>query len=288
MSVLITASYLYWRGWDINWQIALWALIGIILFHAAGNLISDYYDFKKGIDADDTFGSKTLTSGSLTPKQVIIFGWVMLALAVVNGLGIAACTGWGLLIFGVLGALFTLLYPWMKAHAMGDLCILLEYGIIPALGTAYAVAGYQGGFALAVVALYMDALWIVLAFATITIAVLHCNNTRDVHTDKRAGIKTFAMQLGKEMSIVMYAIEVTIPTLWVVTGVLCGRMPWESLLIALTLIPAFANSCTMVRYEADDQAINFLDEATAKHQLMNGLLLTLTLVGAHFLEPLIG
>lgn len=278
MSVLITAAFLYWRNWEVNWLLALWAIVGIILFHAAGNLISDYFDYKKGIDAEDTFGSKTLTDKQLTPRQVLIYGWVMLIIGVANGLAIAACTGWGLLFFGVLGAFFTLIYPWMKAHALGDFCIFLEYGLIPALGTAYAVCGYQGGFALAVFQLYMDALMIVPAFVTITIAVLHCNNTRDVLTDQRAGIKTFAMLLGREHSIALYIIELAIPILWVLMLVCWDIMPLYALAALLLIIPASKCNKMAVLMEKDDHAMDFLDEKTAQLQLLNGLILTLTLV----------
>lgn len=279
MSVLVTASFLFCRGWEVNWLLALWALAGIILFHAAGNLISDYFDFKKGIDADDTFGSKTLTSGALTPKQVLVFGLVMLALGVVNGLGIMLCTGWWLLLFGGLGALFTLLYPWMKAHAMGDLCILLEYGIIPALGTAYAVCGYADS---SVWSLYMDALLIVPAFVTITIAVLHTNNTRDVRTDARAGIRTFAMLLGREHSIALYIIELALPLIWVILLTVQGILPVWSIMIVALIKPVSACCKQAVLFENDEHAMDALDEKTAQLQLMNGILLTVFFILGHF------
>lgn len=280
MSVMVTAAYLYWRGWEINWWLTLWALVGIIIFHAAGNLISDYFDYKKGIDAADTYGSKTLTDGILTPKQVLVFGIITLVIAAINGLGIMLCTGWQLLIFGGIGALLTLLYPWMKSHAMGDLDIFLEYGIVPALGTAFTITcGNLSG------ALYADALWATLCFVTITIAVLHANNTRDTFTDKRAGIRTFAMQIGKENSVTMYVIEVMLPCIWVVSGCIMGRMPWFALPVLFTLIPAFKNSKTMVRFMSDDQAINFLDQATSMQQLLNGAILTVTLIAARLLSP---
>lgn len=279
-SVLVTAAYLYWCDWAVNGLMVLWATIGIILFHAAGNLLSDWYDFKKGIDADDTYGSKTLTSGMLTPKQVLIYGIVMLVIAIINGLGIAVISGWGLLIFGGLGALFTILYPWMKTHALGDLDILLEYGLIPALGTAYAVCPTQNQDTM----LYADALWIVLAFATITIAVLHANNTRDVRTDNRAHVRTFAMQLGKEMSIIMYIIELMVPAMWVLAGICNGALPWPLLLVpALTLPKAFANCRIMLGFYTDQDAINYLDEKTAQLQLINGLSLCVLLVASKLL-----
>lgn len=279
MSVLISGAYLYWRGWDVSWLIILWAVFGIILFHAAGNLISDWYDFKKGIDAEDTFGSKTLTDGLLTPKQVLVFGIVMLVLGIINGLGIMLVTGWWLLLFGGLGALLTLLYPWMKSHALGDFDIFLEYGIIPALGTAYAATG-----GLLDAALFADVLWVVPAFVTITVAVLHTNNTRDTFTDKRAGIKTFAMLIGREHSIALYIVEIVFPIIWVLMLVAAGRMPWLALAV-VALILVLRNNCKQaVLFEKDPHAMDFLDEMTAKLQLMNGILLTLTLVASKLIS----
>lgn len=260
--------YLFWRGWDINFWLLLWAVLGIILFHAAGNLLSDYYDFKKGIDAPDTYGSKTLTDGLLQPKQVLIFGCVMLLIAILNGLGIAAVAGWWLLLFGGLGALFTLLYPWMKAHALGDFCIFLEYGIIPALGTAYTITGGMTSLSL-----WTDALWAVPAFVTITIAVLHINNTRDVTTDRRAGIRTFAMLIGKEASIVTYILEINLPVIWVLASAFSGRMSWWALLVLATMALSMPLGKQAVTLEKDDNAVNRLDEKTAQLQLLNGLIL---------------
>jgi len=283
MSVLVTASFLYFRGWEVNWLFALWALVGIILFHAAGNLISDYFDFRHGIDADDTFGSKTLTSGALTPRQVLLFGLVMLVLAVVNGLGIMFCTGYALLLFGGLGALFTLLYPWMKEHALGDLCILLEYGIIPALGTAFVTCGYNCQFSILNSQFYQDSLIIVPAFVTITIAVLHTNNTRDVLTDRRAGIRTFAMLLGREHSIALYIVELALPLLWVLMLILTRTLPVYCLASLLLILPISRCCKTAVLFEKDDHAMDALDEKTAQLQLLNGLLLTATLLLGHFL-----
>lgn len=282
MSVLVTASYLFSRGYDINWWLAVWAVIGIILFHAAGNLISDYYDYQKGIDANDTFGSKTITDGMLSAKKVIVFGWIMLAIACINGLAITYVVGWPLLIFGGLGALFTLLYPAMKAHALGDLDILIEYGIIPALGTAFAVYGYQlDGIDYS---FYADALIAMPAFVSITVAVLHINNTRDVATDKRAHISTFAMLIGKENSIILYAIELAIPAIWMLSCATTGQMHWLVIVPAfLCLKNTFANSRVALQYVQNDQAINALDEATAKMQLMNGLTLTVCFVVGHFI-----
>ena len=204
----------------------------------------------------------------------------MLVIATINGLAISYIAGPRLLLIGGLGALFTIGYPFMKSHAMGDLCILLEYGIIPAIGTAYTVNVFHSTFDWG---LYIDALWAVPAFASITIAVLHTNNTRDCHTDRRAGIRTFAMLLGKEHAIALYCFELILPIIWTTVLACVGIMPYPAALM-LALYPAIISRCKQaIMYEKDDQAMNNLDERTAQLQLINGLLLTTILIISRFI-----
>ena len=42
MPVVVTLAYLYWMRQDINWVNGIWALLNIVVFHAAGNTWSDY------------------------------------------------------------------------------------------------------------------------------------------------------------------------------------------------------------------------------------------------------
>ena len=56
MPVAVTLGYLFSAHADMDWTNGVWALLNIIVFHAAGNTWSDYFDFRKRVDADDTFG----------------------------------------------------------------------------------------------------------------------------------------------------------------------------------------------------------------------------------------
>lgn len=271
MSVLVTASGLFALGYSVNWWLTVWATLGIMLFHAAENVLSDYYDYRKGVDRADTFGSVTLTSGLLTNQQVWRFGWILTAMAVANGLVMAYVAGPQLLIYGAIGTVLALLYPWLKYHALGDVDIFLEYGILPALGTSFFVTG----------AMQTDALWFVLTYVTITNGVLHANNTRDVVPDRRANITTVPMLIGQRASVVLYDIMVLLPAAWVVLCVALGVMPWLCLLQVGTIALALPNCRQMHRFLTDDQAINNLDENTAKLQLINCLVLIITLILGH-------
>ena len=271
--VLVTTAGLSYLGYNVNWWLMLGALAGAMLFHAAGNTLSDYFDYRHGVDASDTFGSRTLVDGVITPERMLHLSIVLLAVACLCGLGLMLVTGWQLLLFGGAGALLAACYFFLKSHALGDVDIFLTFGFLPALGTSFVVTGD----------VQWEALWFVLAYIPVTNAVLHANNTRDIQTDLRAGIRTVPILVGQKASQWLYCIMVIFPLLWTVVCVLLGKMPWTALLIVLSLPLALMNCRTMMRMDTIPGGINALDEASAKQQLVGSLLLFIGLLLARFL-----
>lgn len=280
MPVVTTLGYLMWFGCDngqascINWAHGIWALANIILFHAAGNTWSDYFDFRKSVDAEDTFGARTLTGGVFTPKEIKRLSLSLLAVAVAGGLVLLAVTGWPLLWIGLGGIACTLLYPYLKYRALGDLVIFITYAILPMLGTSYVAAG----------TVIYSSLWLAVPVGLITVAILHANNTRDTATDRRAHIRTFAMEIGPLGSRIAYYAEITVPFIWVAACAAAGIFPLWSLVTLAAAIPAWQNIKTMHKAKSEGMAaINSLDEMTAKLQMVFSLLLTLSFILADLL-----
>ena len=274
MPVIVTTAFLFWRGYEISWGFAAWALLNIIIFHAAGNTWSDYFDFKKKVDADDTFGAKTLTTGMFEPKEIKNLALVLTSIAVAGCLALMALTGLQLLWIGFGGGLCTLLYPYLKFNALGALVILLAYAFLPTLGTSFVAAG----------AVLPSVLIIALPLGLITDGILHSNNTRDMVTDARAGIKTMAMSLGTRSSAVLYGFEMIFPFVWVGVCSIAGFMPLATIVIFMTLPVAIGCAKTMMNsVEGGLHMIADLDVRTANLQLMFSLLLTASLVVARFL-----
>lgn len=141
MPVVVTLAYLFWMKEDINWANGIWALLNIVVFHAAGNTWSDYFDYKQGVDMKDTFGAKTLTDKMFTPKEIYRLSLVLLLAALAGGLGLLWRTGFPLLYIGLGGAACALLYPPLKYNALGDVVIFMAYAFLPTLGTAYVSTG---------------------------------------------------------------------------------------------------------------------------------------------------
>lgn len=273
MPVIVTAAYLFWKGAEINFWFVLWALVNIIIFHAAGNTWSDYFDFKKKVDADDTFGAKTLTTGMFDKKEIFRLSVGLTCVAVVGGIGLLILTGLPLLWIGLGGLFCTLLYPVLKFNALGDLVILLAYAFLPTLGTSFVATGL----------IDWSVLIIALPVGLITDGILHSNNTRDMVTDRRAGISTMAMMLGTKASSWLYGFEMIFPYVWIGVLSIAGILPVYTIIIFLTIPVAIGCAKTMIATGADAKIIADLDVRTANLQLMFSVLLTIAFVLAYFL-----
>lgn len=269
MPVLVSIIFLWSQGLEISWGLGLMALVNIILVHAAGNVWSDYFDYRKGVDAADTYGVRILTDKQFTPKEVLCLSISLQVLAVAMGLLMVYLTGITLLWFGLAGIALSLLYPPLKYAALGDLVIMACYALLPMLGTTFICRGE----------IVPEVLWLAVPVGSITVAILHANNTRDIETDNRAKIHTFAMLTGRRFAIGTYLFELILPYCWLLVVSLQGNVSLWTLVTFITLPIALSNCKKMLSYKTEGlQAIAALDEATAKLQLAFSLTLAIGLV----------
>ena len=142
MPVLVTLAYLNWCDYKINWIAGVWALLNIVIFHAAGNTWSDYFDYKRGVDREDAIGGMSIVSGEFQASEIKWLAACLLSVAVAVGVNLMYYAGLPVLYFGLAGCALILLYPWLKYHALGDLDIFLTYSVLPILGTSFVATGY--------------------------------------------------------------------------------------------------------------------------------------------------
>ncbi len=269
MPVIVTLAYLFWRQQDVNWLIGVWTLLNVVLFHAAGNTWSDYSDYQKGVDRDDTIGGTSIVSGKFKAAEIKKLAVVLAVVASLSGVALVMATGWTTLCFGVAGFLLAALYPFLKYRALGDLDIFLTYSLLPILGTSFVSTGE----------IHLETLWLTVPVGLITVGILHVNNLRDIEHDRRAGIKTLAMQLGAKVSVGLYCFELLFPFVWVVAGVIAGVFPLPSLLVVAALKLAAGNIRMALEYRKKGmQALVSVDEKTAQLQLLFSLLLAITFI----------
>ena len=196
MPVLVAMMFLWATGRDVAWGLGIMALVNIVLVHAAGNVWSDYHDYKQGVDAPDTYGVRILTDKKFTPEEVLGLSISLQVVAVLMGLLMVYLTDITLLWFGMAGIALSLLYPPLKYAALGDLVIMACYALLPMLGTTFICTGN----------VVTEVLWLAVPVGSITVAILHANNARDIETDRRANIRTFALLTGRPFAINVYPI----------------------------------------------------------------------------------
>ena len=256
---------------SVNWALGLVAVVGAVIFHAGGNLISDYYDFKYGVDRDGNVGADTLTSGVFFPRQILVYGWVFVITGVIMGLFLTVKAGVELLWLGLFGSIGAVFYFRFKRIALGDLLIFLVYGPTIMLGTGYVMLGY----------IDWALLFVSFPMAFITVNVLHSNNTRDMRSDSDAGIKTYAMVIGVRASILYYYVLTALAYASIIVMVMFDILPAVTLVTLVTIPVAYKNCKMMSQVSEDDVVpINGLDKSTAQLQLMFSALLSLALIAS--------
>ena len=269
MPVVVTIMFLWSKGIEVSWGLGFMALVNIILVHAAGNVWSDYFDYRKGVDAADTYGVRILTDKKFTPKQVMTLSLILQVLAIGMGLLMVYLTGITLLWFGLAGIALSLLYPPLKYAALGDLVIMACYAVLPMLGTTFICSGE----------IVPEVLMLAIPVGSITVAILHANNTRDIETDTRARIRTFPILTSRFEAIRIYMVELILPYVWLLVMTLLHVVsPW-TLVTFISLPLALSNCKQMLSCEKEGiKAIATLDEATAKLQLAFSLTLSVGLI----------
>lgn len=253
--VVATIAYLSWSSVPVDYPAGLLAVIAIVFFQAGGNLLSDYRDYRTGVDSPASYGVDQLVKGLFSPREYLIEALVCFVVAILMGIYLVLRGGGlPLLLIGTAGLLLAVFYSRLKALALGDLDIFLVYAVLAITGTSYAVAG----------TLYPSTLVLTLPIGLITVAVLHANNTRDITTDRDAGIHTLAMLLGHTVSIRLYVAYIYLPFLLVAVATAVGLLPLTAL-ACLLMVPLSYAIAKGLKKEPDN--LLDLDQKTALLQL---------------------
>ena len=103
-----------------------------------------------------------------------------------------------------------------------------------------------------------------MPLALSTEAILHSNNTRDMESDRQAGIVTLAILIGPAFSYVLYTVLLFLP--YLIFCVLATRYTISMALPLLTIPMAFS-----LERQFRSQSFNKIPQRTAKLNLLLGL-----------------
>src|SRR6187551_3503147 len=133
----------------VSWGLLALAIVGLVVAHAANNMINDYFDLEGGVDTDDyvraLYAPHPILSGWVTKRQL---GTAILIANAID-LGIMLYLTWvrgPLVIAFALGGLFISVFyvapPIRLKHiGLGEPGVFVVWGPLMIGGTYYATAG---------------------------------------------------------------------------------------------------------------------------------------------------
>jgi len=264
------------------------AASAMILLHSAANMMSDVFDFKRGLDKEVTPASGALVRGWLIPAQVAAGSLVLFTAGIVIGLVLVRMSGARLLLWlGAAGIAVGVAYAHLKACALGDLAVFLDFGILGALGAYLVQKPYFS---------WTPIIWSIPP-ALLVAAILHANNWRDSTPDRKMRVMTVAGLLGDQGSLVYYGFLLFSPFFIILGLVLIPRlgsthfrpMPLPAVAVFGALPAAISLWKKARRRRSPLRPMDFvlLDSATARYNLVFGLILTASIWAQYFLETLL-
>src|SRR5947209_3693646 len=153
--VVIGAALAWQQGSTFQWGLFALTLIGALAAHLGANVVNDVFDFGAGADqaARDiatqgetvVTGSQFLLNSQLSTKTYRLLAGGCFAVALLCGIILSFFRPFAL-VFGVLGFLLAFFYvapPLRLAYigrGLGELDILISFGVLPVIGSFYTQA----------------------------------------------------------------------------------------------------------------------------------------------------
>ena len=198
--VLLGIALAYKDVQQIQTLPALLCLLFAWVMQIDSNLVNDYFDFKHGNDDETRLG----------PKRACAEGWITLGamkwgiilttlLGCAIGLPLVLFGGWEMVIVGISCVVFCFLYTTCLSYlGMGDILVLLFFGIVPVCCTYYLVMPEN------MPGVSLEAVFVSVACGLVVDTLLILNNYRDHDNDLRAGKKTLVVHIGKKNAERLY------------------------------------------------------------------------------------
>jgi 1,4-dihydroxy-2-naphthoate octaprenyltransferase len=279
--VLVGALYtLSHHTGHVYWELLPVIVVASVLFHTGTNFVSEYFDFKKGVDREETYGSsRILVDGLMKPKTVLYGGYAAFALGFLLGMILVAIHGLPILILGIVGLLGGIFYTGFpigyKYYGMGDLLVFLLMGPLMVLGTNLALTGTWN----------YDLIWVSLPVGFLVAAILNANNIRDIMHDSKAKINTLATLFGINGAKTEYYLLVSGAYISVIVMAILGLVSWVALIVLISLPPAIQNMKMISKARVDQPDLILMgDVKTAQHHLMFGVLYSIGILVGNFVN----
>ncbi len=243
LAPVLIGSVLAWQqGTPFQWGLFSLALVGALAAHLGANVVNDVFDFAQGADqaAQElmpqgttlTTGSQLIMQGKLSVSFYRRIAVAFFALALLCGVVLTFFRPWTLA-FGVLGfclAFFYVAPPLRLAYigrGLGELDILISFGILPLVGAYYVQAGHVS----------LTAVLASLPIGLYTTAVLYFHHFLHWRADSVVNKVTPVVAFGEYGARIGGAVLLVVIAIIFLLDAVLQVFPWYSAVAALTVIP---------------------------------------------------
>lgn len=259
----------------LNTTIFLAMLIASLLIQMATNMFNEYYDFKRGLDTEESIGiGGAIVRNGVKPKTVLNLAFLLYGISMLIGIYICMQTSWWLAAVGLVSMLIGYLYtggPYPIAYTpFGELVSGVVMGMLLILIAFYIQTG----------TVTVDAVILSIPSMLLVAAIMMANNIRDIVGDEKSGRKTLAILVGRPTAVTILMLFFLISYIWIITLVVIGYLtPW-ALLILLSARKPYKSVTIFRKYDQPLQVMPAMKE-TAVTNTVFGLLLGIAILLGH-------
>ncbi len=263
------------RPHAVNWLNTALCLVVALALQIGTNYANDYSDGVRGTD-EVRVGPFRLTASKMVPARAVRnAAFFSFAIGGAAGIVLASRTSWWMLVIGLTAVAAGWFYTGGPKpygyYGFGELFVLIYFGFVAVVGTAFAqTATHAGVNGLGV----PRAAWpLGYAAGMLACLLLEANNMRDIDGDQSSGKRTLAARLGRRRAGWLY---------WLcLSQAFGGFLVTRHLVVALVLVAAYTPALRLVSGPATGRALLPLLKSSARAQLVVGAVATIALT-LHF------
>lgn len=275
---------------SFGWLPMLLCFLFAFIMQIDANFINDYFDCVKKKDNEKRLG----------PERACQQGWVSLPamkcaivittlLACVIGLPLVYYGGMEMIAIGVLCVVFCFLYTTLFSDiGMGDVLVLLFFGIVPVCGTWWVTLPHDISLSYGCLPVLSQSILNVIptsAFINPFVLSVSCglvvdtlliiNNYRDINNDREVGKRTLVVLIGKKSTEWLY---ICLPTMALVMVLLLFGWTNMNIILAFGVYYFYTGTWNMMKQIGEGRALNKVLGLTARNIFIYGILITLLVI----------
>ncbi|GGH86026.1 1,4-dihydroxy-2-naphthoate octaprenyltransferase [Pullulanibacillus pueri] len=256
----------------IHWILFLAMLVASILIQAATNMFNEYFDYKRGLDTDESVGiGGTIVRDGVQPKTVLTLGYLFCLIATLIGVYICMASSWWLALIGTLCMMAGYFYtggPYPIAYTpFGELVSGLFMGLILLLISYYIQTG----------TVTLNSVLISIPIAILCGGIMMANNIRDLDGDKEKGRRTLAILLGRQKANNFLTGMFIVSYLWII-GLLIFNVETVWMLLVFASLPKAYKAAKLFKEKTKSIQLMPAMKATSQLHTHFGFFLSIGLV----------